>query len=342
MPTAVNTILRSSHRGNIINVLTAPTHERYESGLAKTSCQFYGWQGPGIKGWTESYAKVPSNYMLMNPNLGNNQIPLDVDIDICLSQNKFGQFQVMKAVSHQLQCPFISLEHTLPPSEWTNAQLIPHREMAGDVNVFISEYSRDKWGWTKETANVIHHGVDTDLFSPAPPSDWQTPQWVEKEDVVCSVVNDWMNRDWCCGFRIWQSITGWPKPIFPLNVWGSTPGLSQPTNGVGHLVQELRRSRVFLNTSLISPVPTSLLEAMSVGCAVVTTDNCMLPEIIEDGVNGFITNDIDKLRWHTQNLLKNRDLADKIGEAGRETIMQRFSMDKFVKNWNGLFRSVLK
>ena len=333
MPTAVNTILRSAHRGEKLNILTAPTHERYETGLAKTGQNFYAWQGEHIKGWNETYAKVPNNYILLNPNLGNQQIPLDLDMDLCLSQNKFGQFQIMHNISRQLGCPLISLEHTLPPDNWTNAQLIPHREMKGDLNIFISEYSRDKWGWTAQNAHVIHHGVDTEVFCPENIS--------IKQPLVCSVVNDWVNRNWCCNFELWKQCTGYPNSKFQLNVWGDTPGLSKPTRDVNHLVNELRRSQVFINTSSISPVPTSLLEAMACGTPVVSSATCMIPEILENNKNGFLSNDPDELRFYIEKLLSSKDLRDRIGIAGRETILKRFSMNKFIENWGRAFNSLL-
>ena len=72
------------------------------------------------------------------------------------------------------------------------------QNMRGDINIFISAFSIDEWGWEdkKDTA-VITHGIDTDLFCPAD---------IEKDDDILSVVNDWINRDWCCGFNIWQRV----------------------------------------------------------------------------------------------------------------------------------------
>ena len=61
-----------------------------------------------------------------------------------------------------------------------------------------------------------------------------------------------------------------------------------------------KSSSVFLNTSIHSPVPTVLMEAMACGCAVVSTDNCMIPEIIEHGVNGLLANTSEKLHLLTK------------------------------------------
>ena len=206
--------------------------------------------------------------------------------------------------------------------------------MKGDIDVFISEYSIEQWGWKKDAPNtfVVKHGVDTELFKPDPS--------VEREDLVCSVVNDWMNRDWCCGFRLWKDTVGWPNSSLPLNVWGDTQGLSKAAD-VPTLVKEYARSSIFLNTSLISPVPTVLLEAMSAGCAVVSTDTCMIPEFIRHGENGFMGQSPQELRGYVDLLRRDKKLAKKMGEAARKTIVENFSMDTFVDNWNEIFRKAL-
>ena len=58
-----------------LNILTFPTHERYESMLAKTGHNFYAYRAEGIKDWNETYAKMPENYIVLDPELENNQIP---------------------------------------------------------------------------------------------------------------------------------------------------------------------------------------------------------------------------------------------------------------------------
>ena len=76
---------------------------------------------------------------------------------------------------------------------------------------------------------------------------------------------------------------------------------------------------------------------MSCGCAVVSTATCMIPEIIEDGVNGYISNDEAVLKSQIQNLLKNPGLAKELGENARQTILEKFNEDSFVNNWNNIF-----
>ena len=195
--------------------------------------------------------------------------------------------------------------------------------MAGDLNVFISEYSVGRWNMNCDN-RVIHHSVDTKLFKPSD---------VEKNGKILSVVNDFASRDYCCNYSGWQRIT----EGLDVKLLGNNPGLSKPAKDIHELASEYQQASVFLNTSTVSPVPTSLLEAMSCGCAVVSTATCMIPEIIENGVNGFISNDEEELKSYIKDLLDNSKLRRSVGEAARKTILDNFSEEKFINNWNEIF-----
>lgn len=325
---AVATIIRAATRkeNEPFCVLSFPTHERYQSGLSETNANYWMWQGEHIKEWKHEYAKVPKNHYFLDKSKGNNQIPLWLDFDCILSQHKFGQLQISKQIGRQLQLPIISLEHTLPMPNWPKSRLQQLKDLRGDINLFISEYSRAAWGWEETEAEIVHHGVDTEF--------WKPDENIEREKVVLSVVNDWINRGHICGFDIWQEVTK-GLPVFPV---GDTPNLSKPAKSTEQLREFYRRCGVFLNTSRISPIPSVVLEAMSNSCAVVSTDNCMLPEIIKNGENGFITNDKKKMREYLELLLNDKDLAYKIGQAARATIVEKFGLNKFVNRWNEIIK----
>lgn len=350
MPNAMSSILRASTRrgDEKLNILTFPTHERYETGLAKTGHNFYAYRAEGIKDWNETYAPLPENYTLLNPSMGNAQLPTHVDFDLVLSQNKFGQFQKAHELAKLLHLPLVSLEHTLPVPQWGEDIMSAVQSMRGDINIFISAYSIDEWGWKDfDDTAVITHGIDTDLFRPANTEknnqareevslgnladDWES---VSISRCILSVVNDWINRDWCCGFYKWRRVI----EGLPYKVVGDTPGLSKPAASTEELVATYQNNRIFLNTSTISPVPTALMEAMSCGCAVVSTDTCMIPEVIEHGVNGFITNDENQMKQHLVDLLNDEEMCKEIGENARKSIVEKYSMDTFVSNWNKALR----
>jgi glycosyltransferase involved in cell wall biosynthesis len=123
---------------------------------------------------------------------------------------------------------------------------------------------------------------------------------------------------------------------------GNTEGLSEPASSVEELAEEYNKCQVFLNTSTLSPIPTTLLEAMACGCAVVSTATCMIPEIIVHGENGMISNDEQELTSYIQQLMEDEHLRTKIGSAARETILSKFSEGQFIHKWNSLFDEVIK
>jgi hypothetical protein len=328
----ISSIIRTSKRqiNESLNILTFPSHERYETGLADTNHNFYAYRAKGIKDWNVNYGQCPSNYILLDPTLEVNQIPDYVEFDLILSQNKFGQFQIAHQLAAIMHLPIVSLEHTLPMPQWTKQQRAQLREMRGKLNVFISEYSLGEWQWDdRNDTVVIHHMVDRNLFQP--------PIIEKRNNYILSVVNDWINRDIFCGFKIWQRVT----QGLPVRVLGDTPGLSKPAPSINALVSEYQQSAIFLNTSTISPIPTVLLEAMSSGCACISTATCMIPEIIENGVNGFLSNDERELRGYCELLLNDAELANKLGSNARKTIEEKFNKERFLNQWNTVFRSVL-
>lgn len=324
MSNQTKSILSNTNKKEKYNILTFDTHERYQTQLCKTGHNFYSFRSDGAKEWDTNYAPLPENYYV----LPKNSIINGIDFDFILSQSKFGQFQMAKRIQAMLGVPILSLEHTLPISNWPAAQLDEFRSMTGDVNVFISEYSVDQWRMPAKS-DVIHHSVDSELFKPIE---------VEKQEKVLSVVNEFAERDYCCNYEGWKRIKSSFHDNTNFKVVGTcSRGLAKPAASLDALVQEYCSAPVFLNTSTVSPVPTSLLEAMSCGCAVVSTATCMIPEIISNGENGYCSNDESKLSFYIKELLVNEELRKSVGEKARETILEKFSEDKFINNWNNIF-----
>lgn len=304
------------------NILTFPTHERYETQLCKTGHNFYSFHLPKLKKWNTEQLPVPENYHI----LPESDIS-GINYDFILSQSKFWQLQIAVQINEKLQLPLISLEHTIPTPSTMNAnQIDMMTRMQGHANVFISEYSQKAWRIQNNVA-IIKHGVDTKLFRDLNE---------ERNNTILTVANDFINRDYCLNYSGWKRITSGLKT----KLVGDTPGLSFSAKSTEDLVKEYNACGVYLNTSTLSPIPTSLLEAMSCGCAVVSTATCMIPEIIKNGENGFISNDENELRQYIINLLEDNKLRKTIGDNARMTIENNFSENTFIEKWNGLFDAI--
>jgi len=302
------------------NILTFPTHERYETQLAKTGHNFYSFHMPKFKKWNSEQLPIPPNYYV----LPEESICDYIDYDMILVQSKFWQFQVAQQINQHLHLPILCLEHTLPtPQTLSKENISSMQHMLGDINVFISEYSMNAWN-IKNNVVVIHHGVDTNTFRPLD---------IQKSNYILTVANDFINRDYCLNYSGWKRVTDG----LPIRLVGDTKGLSSSAPSTDALVQEYNQCGVYFNSSTLSPIPTSLLEAMACGCAVVSTATCMMPEIITNGENGYISNDEEELKSYLKLIIENDDLRKKLGDNARQTILDKFSEQDFINNWNQLF-----
>jgi glycosyltransferase involved in cell wall biosynthesis len=80
---------------------------------------------------------------------------------------------------------------------------------------------------------------------------------------------------------------------------------------------------------------------MSCGAPVVSTATCAIPTIIENGVNGFATNDPAMLRQYLVDILGDPMLAKRLGQAARETILAKCSERTFVEKCNKVFEEAV-
>jgi hypothetical protein len=313
--------IANSNKPMRYNILTFPTHERYETQLCKTGHEFYSFTSDRFKRWNTSQVEVPSNYHI----LPDNQVCGYLKYDFILVQSKFWQFQVAQQINQQLSIPIICLEHTLPtPQTMTFDQINSMRQMSGDVNIFISDFSKKAWNIN---GAVIHHGVDTNVFC---------KQNIDKKLEILTVANDFINRDYCLNYSGWKRVTNG----LDVNIIGDTKGLSSPAKSIDELVNAYNTCSIYFNSSTLSPIPMSLLEAMSCGCPVVSTATCMIPEIIKNGENGFISNNEEELRSYIDYLLNNPEEREKLGNNARQTVIDKFSEYEFIQKWNELFDKV--
>jgi glycosyltransferase involved in cell wall biosynthesis len=72
----------------------------------------------------------------------------------------------------------------------------------------------------------------------------------------------------------------------------------------------------------------SLLEAMSVGCAIVASKTVPVEEVIEHGINGKLVDFFDKelLTQEIVNLLDNPKLRAELGQVARKTILAKYDL----------------
>jgi hypothetical protein len=313
-----------NHPDGPFNILTFPTHEAYQSNLSSMHHTFYMVNSKGLKQWNYKFRPLPGNHIMLD---GPDNIPPDINIDLILSQNKFGQFQLAKKLADAMSIPLINIEHTLPMKSWTEKHTNMCNNMKGDVNVFITEFQRDKWGWP-DPCEMISCCVNTTLFDMAT---------LQRDNKIMTCVNDYVNRDELCGWTLFKQIS----QGFETAPVGETPGFSRPAESISDLITRYQTCGVFLNTSLWSTMPNSLLEAMSCGAPCVSTPHCGIDKIITHGENGFLYETAEEARGYVNQLLQDRELGIKLGKAARETMENHYDHYSHVEKWEQIIRKAV-
>lgn len=313
------------------NILSWVVHERYQSNLAGCNANFYLLQnGPGVKGnWVENYARIPNNTIILPPFQENpfEVIPPHVQFDGIMSHHKFGILQSALQLGHMLGLPTVHIEHTQPTSDALRQAVPELKKMSADINIFISSTSREQWGYSAGEAEVIEHGIDSEF--------WRPDNRTRKRHIL-TVGNDMINRAEILGFDTFQRVT----QGLPVKIVGDTKEISRPAHNEYELRSFYQESLIYLNPSRYSPIPMSLLEAASMGCCIITTNNNLISTIFTDGLDSVMTNDENKMRSSIEYLLNNPDYARQLGMKARETVSQRFALNRFVSEWNNTFEKL--
>jgi glycosyltransferase involved in cell wall biosynthesis len=102
------------------------------------------------------------------------------------------------------------------------------------------------------------------------------------------------------------------------------------------------RAAVCVLPSYAEGLPMSLLEAMAAGLPVVATDVGGIPDLVTDGVNGFLfaPGDTATLRRLVRKLMHDPGLGRRIATAARETVRLRFDADRVIAQVEAIYAGV--
>ena len=96
------------------------------------------------------------------------------------------------------------------------------------------------------------------------------------------------------------------------------------------MVHALRRMDLYVNTSYQEGMPNGVLEAMACALPVVATDADGTPDLVQDGVTGYLCpmGDLDTLVARCHTLITQPTLRQRMGQAGRRRVQQHFQPDQ--------------
>ncbi len=106
----------------------------------------------------------------------------------------------------------------------------------------------------------------------------------------------------------------------------------------------LRNSTVHIYLSSPIFLSWSLLEAMSSECAIVSSNNAPVNEVIEHDVTGRLVPffDAQELSNQVLELLENPAIAKRLGVAARDLVVKRYDKKKCVKQWKDLILRTIR
>jgi glycosyltransferase involved in cell wall biosynthesis len=232
------------------------------------------------------------------------------------------QFEILS--DEQRRLPRIYLEHDPPRESPTDTR--HHVDDPDVLVVHCTAFNDLMWDSGRSPTRVIDHGV----VEP------RGVAWTGELDRGIVVVNGigWRGR------RLGADVFERARQEVPLDLVGLE---SEKSGGLGPLTHAdlppfEARYRFFFNPIRYTSLGLSIIEAMMVGMPIVALATTEIPTIIQNGVSGVTSTSVDDLIDGMRRLLTAPDEARRLGEAGQRVARERFSIDRFARDWDETFR----
>jgi Glycosyl transferases group 1 len=308
-------------RDRPLRVLTWHVHGAYLEALAWAGVT---WYVPAKPGRPERYGGAPERTDLPGSIV---EVPadavrdLELDVVLCQSKENWRSDRHEILSDEQLRLPLVYVEHDPPREHPTDT-----RHLVADepdvLLVHVTAFNALMWDNGRTPVRVIEHGV------PIPDGVAYSGQ-LERGIVV---VNNLASR----GRRLGRDVFEQAREQVPLDLIGLNAPLLNGLEPVAHenLAALMARYRLYFHPIRYTSFGMAVCEAMLLGMPVVALATTEMPTVIDDGVNGFMSTDpavlVDRMRL----LLADAGLAREIGRRGRELALERFSVERFGRDWN--------
>jgi glycosyltransferase involved in cell wall biosynthesis len=108
------------------------------------------------------------------------------------------------------------------------------------------------------------------------------------------------------------------------------------------LERQLQDAALFVYLTYSEGLGSAALLAMSAGVPVIASKVGGLPEVIQHGENGFLVeNDAQEIAGAIHRVLADGKLARRLGDAARQTVIEKFTVDRMVRRTIEIYRQVL-
>ncbi|HEY9007360.1 glycosyltransferase [Ohtaekwangia sp.] len=253
----------------------------------------------------------------------------DIVIDCILFQTNRNyladQYEILS--EEQRGLPAIYLEHDPPQRVPTDTQHVVNSQTV--TLVHVTPFNALMWDNNGTPTAVIDHGV----IAPAVSYTGDIPRGIV-------VINNLSERGRRLGYDIFHEV----RKHVPLDLVGMNTEICGGLGEVLHpqLPAFISRYRFFFNPIRYTSLGLAVLEAMMIGIPVVGLATTEMVTVIRDCESGFLHTDIYYLIDRMKELIENPALARRLGTAGRHAAMNRFSIERFVRDWEELIARVMQ
>ncbi|HEX3998812.1 MAG TPA: glycosyltransferase [Pirellulales bacterium] len=226
----------------------------------------------------------------------------------------------------QRRLPRIYLEHDPPQQNPTD-----QRHWVNDPNILlvhVTPFNALMWDSGRSPTRVIDHGV-------------LVPNGVKhtgRKDSGVVVINHLQSR----GRRLGVDVFTTAREQVPLDLVGMA---AEELGGIGEippteLAGFIADYRFFFNPIRYTSLGLAVIEAMMIGMPILGMATTEMVTAIQNGVSGYVETELSKLIEHMRRLLADPGEARRLGRNARLFALERFNIDRFVRDWKQAFADV--
>ncbi|KZS62830.1 glycosyl transferase [Mycobacterium ostraviense] len=228
--------------------------------------------------------------------------------------------------------PAVYVEHNTPRPHAVSSRH-PLADRRDIPLVHVTDFNRLMWDNGSAPTRVIEHGM-------ADPGPLYTGDIVR----AATMINEPMRRGRTVGADLLEPLSAYAA----IDVWGiGSEALSLHRGGnrgavtgrgdvlAPQLWGHVARRRVYLHTARWTSLGLSLIEAMFLGMPVVVVGTTMAPLLVP-GEAGVVSADVATLGRGLRDFMNDHQQAVSAGKAAREFATTRFSLDRFLAQWDDL------
>jgi glycosyltransferase involved in cell wall biosynthesis len=221
--------------------------------------------------------------------------------------------------------PAVFVEHNAP-----QGRVADMRHAVADRDdlllVHVTHFNELFWDAGSTRTRVVDHGV----VDPGYRYTGELPR-------AAVVVNEARRRGRVTGTDLLPRLNG----TVPLDLFGIDAGA---VGGIADLPQdrlhtEMARRRVYLHPIRWTSLGLSLIEAMHLGMPVVALATTEVPEAVPRDA-GVVSTRVDVLAQAVRDLASDPDRARQAGLAAREAALERYSLSRFLGDWDDVLEEV--